>query len=293
MYDYKLLEAFCAVVECGGFEKAAEKLFITQSAVSQRVRQLEDAAKSVLLVRSNPPAPTDTGKAFMAHFNKVRALEHELEKALSHEEDCGFTGVCIGLNADTLATWFFDAVEETVKRERILLKLRVDDQEVTHSMLKNGEAAGCISTRSTPMQGCSVHYLGKTTYRMYAAPEKHKEWFPNGFTAEALQNVPVIIYNERDTLHTQMFRNALGSENVIHPSLYIPSVEKYLDAVIRGFGIGMMPDQQCRACLEQGIISDAAAPYTVEAHLYWHRWNIESKPLDALTKALIRYCKDA
>lgn len=293
MYDYKLLEAFCAVVECGGFEKAAEKLFITQSAVSQRVRLLEDAAKSVLLVRSNPPTPTDTGKAFIAHFNKVSSLERELEKALSHEEDCGFTSLCIGLNADTLATWFFDAVEDVVKTERLLLKLRVDDQEVTHSMLKNGEASGCISTRSTPMQGCSVHYLGKTTYRMYVSPEKHKEWFPNGFTAEALQKVPVIIYNERDTLHTQMFRNALGTENISHPSLFIPSVEKYLDAVIRGFGIGMMPDQQCRRYFENGLIEDAAAPYTVEAHLYWHRWNIGSKPLDALTKALIRYCKDA
>jgi LysR family transcriptional regulator (chromosome initiation inhibitor) len=293
MYDYKLLEAFCAVVEYGGFERAAEKLFITQSAVSQRVRQLEDAAKSVLLVRSNPPVPTDTGRAFIAHFNKVRTLEGELEKTLSHEEDCGFTSVSIGLNADTLATWFFDAVEEVVKRERILLKLRVDDQEVTHGMLKNGEVSGCISTRSTPMQGCSVYYLGKTVYRMYVSPEKKKEWFPNGFTEAALQNVPVIIYNERDTLHTQMFRNALGRESVAHPELYIPSVEKYLDAVIRGFGIGMMPHQQCREYLEKGIIADAAEPCTVEAHLYWHRWNIGSKPLDALTKALIRYCKDS
>ncbi|WP_277656743.1 LysR family transcriptional regulator ArgP [Seleniivibrio woodruffii] len=292
MYDYKLLEAFCAVVECGGFEKAAEKLFITQSAVSQRVRLLEDAAKSVLLVRSNPPVPTDTGRAFIAHFNKVRMLESELEKTLSHDEDCGYTSISVGLNADTLATWFFDAIEETVKRENILLKLRVDDQEVTHGMLKNGDVSGCISTRSTPMQGCSVHYLGKTTYRMYVSPHKKDEWFPEGFTIEALKSVPVIIYNERDTLHTQMFRNALGTEEVQYPSLFIPSVEKYLDAVMRGMGIGMMPDPQCWPFLQKGIIADAAAPFTVEAHLYWHRWNIHSKPLDALTKSLIRYCKD-
>lgn len=291
MYDYKLLEAFCAVVESGGFEKAAERLFITQSAVSQRIRLLEEQCSSILLSRTTPPIPTDTGRALIAHFNKVRLLEDELEKSVHAEDATGYTSICIGLNADTLATWFFDSVAETAMRERVLLRLRVDDQEETHRMLKNGIAAGCISTRSKPMQGCSVHYLGKTIYRMYVAPKMKNVFFPDGFTIDALKNVPVVVYNEKDTLHKQMFIKAFGTDMVDYPSHNIPSVEKYLEAVARGMGIGMMPHQQCIGLLEKGVLADAAEPFTVEADLYWHRWNIHSKPLDIITNALMEYCR--
>ena len=44
MIDYKLLEAIAIVVQEGGFEKAATVMNLTQSAVSQRVRLLEERA---------------------------------------------------------------------------------------------------------------------------------------------------------------------------------------------------------------------------------------------------------
>lgn len=288
MYDYKLLEAFAAVIEYGGFEKASEKLFITQSAVSQRVKLLEEQSRSVLLVRSNPPAPTEAGQKFIAHFNKVRLLEDGLERELTPEQSDDYISLSIGLNADTLSTWFFDAVADTAMKHRILLNLRVDDQEETHRLLKNGETAGCISTRSKPMQGCSAKYLCPTVYRMFVAPDKKDIFFPEGFTEPALKSVPVIVYNEKDTLHTQLFQKAFGKIPQ-YKAHFIPSVEKYLDAVVRGMGIGMMPHHQCDNLLRDGILADAAAPHTVEAHLYWHRWNISSKPLDIVTDSLIKY----
>ncbi|MGE4319430.1 MAG: LysR family transcriptional regulator ArgP [Deferribacterales bacterium] len=288
--DYKLLEAFAAVVEYGGFEKAADKLCVTQSAVSQKIKQLEEQSKSVLLVRSTPPVPTETGKILIAHYNKVKLLESDMEHALHSGED-EFVSLCVGLNADTLATWFFDAVAETSMKNNILLSLRVDDQEETHRLLKDGEAAGCISTRSKPMQGCSVTYLGVTTYRMYVAPHKQAEFFPDGFTAEALKKVPLIVYNNKDTLHLQLFKEAFGHKTPDYHAHYIPSVEKYLDAVIRGMGIGMMPHHQCDQLLKEKKLADAASPHRVETPLYWHRWNIRSKPLDIISKSLLDFCR--
>lgn len=289
MYDYKLLEAYAAVIENGGFEKAAQKLFITQSAVSQRVRLLEEQCSSILLSRTSPPVPTDTGRSLIAHYNKVRLLENDLAAETGGMEGIGFSSLCIGLNADTLGTWFFDAVAEAAIREHILLDLRVDDQDETHRLLKDGLAAGCISTRSKPMQGCSAHYLGSTVYRMYAAPRMMRKFFPDGFTTDALKNVPVIVYNPKDTLHKQMFIKAFGTDDVECHIHHIPSVEKYLDAVMMGMGIGMMPHQQCDELFSHGRLADAAAPHTVEVDLYWHRWNIRSKPLDVISDALTKF----
>ena len=42
MFDYRLMDALVTVVEEGGFERAAKRLHLTQSAVSQRVKQLEE-----------------------------------------------------------------------------------------------------------------------------------------------------------------------------------------------------------------------------------------------------------
>jgi LysR family transcriptional regulator (chromosome initiation inhibitor) len=285
MYDYKLLEAFTAVIENKGFEKAAAKLHITQSAVSQRVRLLEEQAGQILLVRANPPSPTDAGKKLMTHFRKVRLLESELESELSAGVGA-FTQISVGLNADTLATWFFDAVQGAVLRHKILLDLRVDDQEVTHRMMKDGEVAGCISTRDTPFQSCTVSPIGTMTYRMLASAQTYRRHFAGGLSTDVLKDVPLIVYNEKDTLHLQIFEKCFGGVIPDFHAMYVPSVEQYLDAVLRGFGVGMMSDNQCKSLLDNGILIDAFAPHTVQTKLYWHRWSIGSKPLDVISKAL-------
>jgi LysR family transcriptional regulator (chromosome initiation inhibitor) len=240
------------------------------------------------LIRSTPPKPTESGKAIVAHYNKVKLLENDLTKELHMEESESFTTISIGLNGDTLATWFFDAVEEVVKKYKILLDLRVDDQEETHRLLKDGEVSACISTLKKPMQSCSAHKIGTMTYRMFVSPKIKDELFPDGFTQESLKNIPVVIYNPKDTLHTQMFKKAFGRQNVEHLKIFVPSVEQYLDAIKRGMGIGMMPEMQCKNLLKEGILADAASPHTVEAPLYFHRWNVKSKPLDMLTKSVLK-----
>ncbi|WP_041230169.1 ArgP/LysG family DNA-binding transcriptional regulator [Deferribacteres bacterium DY0609] len=288
MYDYKLLEAFTAVVENKGFERASLVLHLTQSAVSQRVRQLEEAVGQILLVRSNPPVPTDAGKNIISHFKKVELLEVELDNSLLHKEVSGFTTVSVSLNADSLCTWFLDAVEKAVKKNRILLKLYVDDQDETHRMMKDGEVSACISTRDKPFQSCSCSLIGTMSYKMFCSPEIYEKHFKNGFDINTLKEVPVIIYNEKDTLHKQMFTNAFKTQPSDFPYMHIPDVNKYKDAIANSFGIGMMTVMQCREFLDNGTLRDAFYPHTVQTPLYWHRWNITSLSLDALTNSILK-----
>jgi len=75
--DYRTLQALDAVIRERGFERAAQKLCITQSAVSQRIKQLENMFGQPLLVRTVPPRPTEQGQKLLALLRQVELLEDE------------------------------------------------------------------------------------------------------------------------------------------------------------------------------------------------------------------------
>ncbi len=287
MLDYKLIEALALVAQDGGFDKAANTLHITQSAVSQRVKLLEEQMGQILLARTTPPRPTSAGRNLLKHYLQVKRLEDDLCEEMNEHVDKEYTSIPVALNADSLATWFLDAIQSFVLAEGILLDIRVDDQEQTHWMLKNGEVVGCISTRENPLQGCKTDYLGRMNYHMLAAPQFAKKWFPNGLTIAEAYRAPAIVFNRKDELHHKLFKLVLGEVPESLPVNYIPSAEKFVDVIDRGIGYGMLPFQQSEPFIRTGRLVDLAPDYVVPVKLYWHCWNLKSKPLIRFTQQLI------
>ena len=68
MLDYKLLHALSVVLDEQNFDRAASVLAITQSAVSQRIKSLEQAIGQPVLIRSQPIEATIIGKKLLAHY---------------------------------------------------------------------------------------------------------------------------------------------------------------------------------------------------------------------------------
>lgn len=287
MLDYKLIEALALVAQDGGFDKAANTLHITQSAVSQRVKLLEEQMGQILLARTTPPRPTSAGRNLLKHYLQVKRLEDDLFGEMNEHVDKGYKSIAVALNADSLATWFLDAIQPFVLEEGILLDIRVDDQEQTHRLLKNGEVVGCISTKDKPLQGCRTDYLGRMNYHMLAAPEFAKKWFPTGLTIAAAYRAPAIIFNRKDELHHKLFKLVLGEVPETLPVNYIPSAEKFVDVIAMGLGYGMLPFQQSEPFIRTGRLVDLAPDYVVPVKLYWHCWNLKSKPLIKFTRQLI------
>ena len=197
MLDYKLIEAMAMVVNEGGFDKAADALHITQSAVSQRVKLLEEFTGQILIARTTPPTTTLAGRKLLKHYLKVKRLEDDLTGEMEKPSDKKLPSIAIGLNADSLATWFLDAIRTFLLREGVLLDIRVDDQDQTHRLLRDGEVMGCISTQEQPLQGCRIEFLGHMTYHMFAASEFAKKLFPNGLALAEAIHAPAIIYNPK------------------------------------------------------------------------------------------------
>ncbi|MBU0943195.1 MAG: LysR family transcriptional regulator ArgP [Proteobacteria bacterium] len=286
MFDYKLIEAMAMVVREGGFDKAANVLHLSQSAVSQRVKLLEEQTGQILLARSTPPRTTSAGRNLLKHYLQVKQLEDDLLGEMDKEADKGYRSIAVALNADSLATWFLDAIQSLVVKEGVLLDIRVDDQEQTHRLLKNGDVVGCVSTQDQPLQGCRMVYLGEMNYQLLAAPEFVEKWFPAGLTITEACRAPAIIFNRKDELHHKLFQQVFGEVPDAFPAHYIPSAEKFVDFIARGLGYGMLPGQQSESFLRNGRLVDLAPGCKVPVKLYWHCWNLKSKLLDTLTRQL-------
>src|SRR5690606_6207532 len=154
MLDYKLLQALAAVVEEGGFERAARALGLSQSAVSQRIKLLESRVGAPVLLRAVPPAPTETGRKLLNNVQQVRLLERDLQRDVPMDSETDAAPrLRIALNADGLATWWGYAVADLCEAHNLLLELLVDDQDVGLRCMRAGEVAGCVCATEQPVAG--------------------------------------------------------------------------------------------------------------------------------------------
>jgi len=289
MIDYSKLAALAAVLEQGSFEKAAMQLHLTQSAVSQRIKQLEEQFGQALLIRSSPVRPTETGKQLFKHFRQVSLLQHDLIATLSESDRGEYSKLPIGLNADSLSTWFIAAVTPLLKQQQLLLDLKVDDQDQTHKLLKNGEVIGCITAAEKPLQGCNCIPLGVMTYRYLVSAEFYQQHFSDGVTAEKLRGLTSVEFNEKDELQNQYMKQYFGINAGEYLCHRVPSVDAFFELIKAGFGGGMVPDQQSHQARACGEVVELVPDLTIQIPLYWHVWNLKTPAAKALTTQLVNY----
>lgn len=273
MLDYKLLESFYFVIREGGFEKAALALCITQSAVSQRVKLLEEHAGQILLLRSIPPQATEPGKLYVNHYLNVNNLENNLEYQKGKNNEI----IKLGINADSLATWFMPMAQKLL-HSKMLLELKVEDQRKTIDYLKNGEVIACISTFDKPIQGCSFKNIGTMTYRLMSSCSFKDKWFKTGFNLENIMVAPAVLYNKNDNLHSNQLKKIFSiTPNYLRH--YIPSVEQFFNVVKNGLGYGLIPDIQLKNAGNQNQLVNLCPEYSQKVELYIHCWNYTSKTI--------------
>ena len=286
------LQAFAAVAEQGNFERAAQQLHLTQSAVSQRIKQLEEGLGQLLIVRGQPLGLTGAGERLLAYQRQQRLLERELLQQLGCRDDAPQTPLCIALTADSLATWFLPALQPLLAQQGVLLDLRVSDQDQTHAFLRRGEVLGCISSGATALQGCRCVPLGRMRYRALASPAFHARYFADGVDGAALRRAPAVDYDLQDALQRRYLRQQfqLGGD---YPRHRVPSPEAYLQMVVQGHGWGMLPDLQGAPLLEAGALRELTPAVNAEVALYWHCSALASTTLEALERALLGYARRA
>jgi LysR family transcriptional regulator (chromosome initiation inhibitor) len=290
-FDPIALECLAAIVEEGGFERAAQRLNITQSAVSQRLRTLEAAVGTVLIVRSRPLKPTSAGYLLLKHTRQMRLLRADLERELRELAPSSAHGareeerVAIAVNADSIATWALPALN-TVIAQGVPLELITDDQDFTHEWLREGQVLGCVTTLKQALRGCKVLPLGAMNYVAVAQARYAREHLPEGLTPHNFRDVPFVAFNRKDDMQAEFVGKAFGLRRVSLNQLFVPSSEGQVRAVLAGWGVSVVPELLTRGLLAQGELVDVAPQVRVPVQLYWHCWNLESGVLNQLTTAL-------
>lgn len=288
MLSSKFCEAFLAVAELGSFDAAAQRLCITASAVTLRVQALEKDLGQILLLRERPCRVTQAGQQLLEHLQHQRLREQNLlQQFMGQSSQHEFHQFSIATNADSLSTWLLKVLQSTLIEHKIALKLSLDDQTQTHQLLETGLVNACISTESTAMKGCEVHYLGQMTYRMVATPSFVEKWFKDGIHRDALRHAPAIIFNGKDLMHHQVILNLFGLNQQSYPHYFIPSSTAFVEAVHLGLGFGLVPEYQIGDDLQSGKLIEIMPNAKTEMKLYWHHWKQQSALLQQLTIDLL------
>ena len=289
MLDYALLDALAAVLREGSFERAARALAITPSAVSQRVRLLEERLGQVLVVRSNPTRATPAGRALARHAEQVGLLEHELlaELPVLAQGVQGRVTLPVAVNADSLASWFIAAAAEATTDAPLLLDLSLDDQEHTAEWLRSGEVVAAVTALADAVPGCRSVPLGRLRYCATANPAFMQRHFPNGVNAEALAQAPSLTFNRRDRLQAQWTLQVLGHDLPV-PTHWLPSTQAFVDGCLAGLGWGMNMQAMVRPLLARGELVELVPGQTLAVPLYWQHRRRGLAVLDTLSRAVLR-----
>jgi len=284
--DSAQLAAFAAVIREGSFERAARTLHVTRSAVSQRVKQLEERVGQVLVRRGAPCAPTEAGQGLFRHAHQMSQLETE---ALATLRGAGIAGaaVSVAVNADSLATWFIDALAPLARDHGLAFDVLVEDQDHSSDLLRQGRVMAAVTSDPHAVQGCRAVRLGAMRYRAVASPEFVRKFFPGGVDATSLAAAPMLVFNRKDGLQGR-FARRYTRRAVAAPVHWLPSPQGFVDAALAGMGWGMNPEALVRRHLEEGVLLDLARQEPIDVVLYWQHWRLEIRALGFLTDSVLR-----
>jgi LysR family transcriptional regulator (chromosome initiation inhibitor) len=274
------LAALAAVVEFGSFDAAAVRLHVTPSAVSQRVKALEQRVGQVLVVREKPCKPTPAAVPLVRLAAQTAMLESE---ALSETEGGlrEWTRIAIAVNADSMSTWFTAVLAEL---SDVLFDIRIEDQDHSARLLREGVVMGAVTTERTAVPGCRVQSLGVMRYVPVAGPAFVGQYLSEGFTVDAVAAAPSLAWNRDDALQDMLVRRAFR-RSIPRPVHYVPTADGFGSAVRAGLGWGMYPEQ-----LAAGPIADGSFIRITDTHLdvplFWQCWKLDSPMVKSITDAV-------
>ncbi len=296
MIAHHLIQAVAAVVREGSFEAAARALKVTPSAISQRVKLIEERLGAVLVVRGQPCTATETGARLCRHAELMGALEAELHRELPQLAQAGMVPgpatLRVAVNADSLGTWFVGAMARFGREDATLLELAVDNEDHTADALRRGRVLGAVTSIASPVQGCRSRRLGALRYVATASPDFVRRFLADGITVDAMARAPSIKFDGRDDMQSQWVRRLLRRE-VPLPAHRLPSTQATVDAALAGVGWSMHPECLAREHLRAGRLVELAAGQATDVALYWQSARLPVPALERLGKAVMATAAEA
>lgn len=289
--DYRALAVLDAVASHGSFDKAALALGITQSAVSQRIKALEDASGRLLIIRGQPAVPTGLGQRLIVHHRNVKLMEASLDIDLGNS--VSMPEIAIAIDADSLATWFPDTLPALLAPPRCQLDVRLADSDSALQMVRDGSVFGCVAAESgtaiDAAAATSVTPLGTLRYVCVATPVFAGHWFGDGFIAEAVQLAPAVV-GQHSLLARFLAEQLSMREPFPHHTLPVEAARR--GCVQDGLAYGLMPERLAAPALATDRLVDLMPGSTLDVALSWHSWTLDTPFTKLLSEQIVKSARD-
>lgn len=291
MLDYAGLEALAAVLREGSFDRAARKLHVTPSAISQRIKLLEERVGQVLVMRGQPCTGTEAGRRLCLHVEQVALLENELRRNnpdLVPEGQVVRPTLKLAVNADSLNSWFVDAMAAFTQEGNELLDISIDDQDHTAKRIKEGEVMAAVTASSNHITGCNIWPLANMHYVAAASPAFVERYFGSqGITTKSLAEAPVLTYDRKDALQDKWLHQQGVSARHAPQRHWVPSAHAFVRACEAGVAWGMHPTVLIKEHLEDGRLVQLVPDSGISVPLYWAHARNAQTGLERLTQCVI------
>jgi LysR family transcriptional regulator, chromosome initiation inhibitor len=275
-----------AVIEQGSFDAAAALLHITPSAVSQRIKALEQRVGQVLVVREKPCTATAAGIPLLRLAAQTALLEAEALAEMGGG-DAAMPRIALAVNADSMSTWFTAVFAQLGD---VLFDIRIEDQDHSARLLREGAVMGAVTTERTPVSGCRVQPLGVMRYVPVASATYIERYMADGFTARAAAAAPSLAWNRDDALQDMLVRK-LFRRDIARPVHFVPTAEGFGAAVRGGIGWGMYPEQLAAPSVTHGSFVRIADVH-LDVPLYWQCWKLDTPMVKKITDAVCSAAPD-
>lgn len=230
MLDPRLLRTFIAIIEAGGFTRAAERLHMTQSTLSQQLARLEEAVGQTLVDRdARPVRPSAAGERLLGYARRIMALQSEATAALGNP--AGTTPIHIGLPEDVFNRPMARLFGEFAKRHQ---EIRLDvsaglSRDLTRRY-RGGEFDVVVVKEPTPSNDCRTSF-----------PEA-MGWFESRDVLDVWPDpIPLVTFPPGGLYRETMFDRIERERHHWYIAFSGSSLNNVLVAVEAGLGITLLP----------------------------------------------------
>ncbi len=253
MVNLELYRVFYTVAKCGSLTKAAEELYISQPAVSQAIKQLENQLGGQLFNRTHKGMELSEtgGKQIFSTVEKALKLFNEAESKYSELKDTA-TGIVRICASDTVSTHFLlpYVKEYHEKHPNVNLMLQNCTSSETIEMLKNGK--GDIGFVNLPIDDSDIN-LSNVVMQLhdtFVCGKEFSELANKTVELKRLQDYPLLML-ELSTATRQAIVSFAHSQGVhLHPEIELASLELMTSLAKSGIGIACIPREFVKHELE-------------------------------------------
>lgn len=253
MFEIRDAEVVRAVVRCGGFRAAGQRLNLTQSAVSARVSGLEARLGIEIFDRTRRGARlTPQGRAFLEQAERLVAMRDAIASGFySHE---GLVGTLrIGVAETIVHTWLAGMLTRLAEAQPMVrIELSVDTSPTLAQKLLDEEIDVGVMMQALVPKAALAWPLYTCPLVFFAAPSLGLPREP--MSPAALAAHPIITFS-RGTLPYSELERRLPQDRLPPPLLHAcASLSTTLHLARAGFGIGLLPAPMARADEASGAL---------------------------------------